>query len=49
MCIGGGAVVAVQLFISPVIVGFIFAGAAMLMAMGGYMLWQDFLSSKPSS
>jgi hypothetical protein len=49
MCIGGGAVVAVQLFISPVIVTYVFAAAAMLMSFGGYMIWEDFLRSKPSS
>ena len=35
MCVGGGAVVAVQLFVSPVIVTYVFAGAAMLMSLSG--------------
>jgi hypothetical protein len=48
MCIGGAALVAVQLFMSPVIVKHVFAGAAVLMGLGGYLLWEDFLRSKPS-
>jgi len=49
MCIGGAAVVAIQLFISPIIVKHIFGAAVMLMGIGGYLLWEDFLSSKPSN
>jgi hypothetical protein len=49
MCIGGAAVVAVQLFMSPVIIYPIFGGAVMVTGIGGYLLWEDFLSSKPSS
>jgi hypothetical protein len=49
MFIGGGVVVAVQVFMSPVIVKHIFAGATMLMGIGGYLLWEDFLSSKRST
>jgi hypothetical protein len=49
MCIGSAAVAAVQLFMSPVIVYYIFGGAVMVMGIGGYLLWEDFLSSKPSN
>jgi hypothetical protein len=34
---------------SPVIVYYIFGGAVMVMGIGGYLLWEDFLSSKPSN
>jgi len=49
MAIGGAAVIAVQLFISPAIVTYFFAGGVMVMAIGGYLLWEDFLSSKASN
>jgi hypothetical protein len=49
MCIGGGAILAIKLFMSPVIVKHVFAGAAILLGLGGYLLWEDFLSSKQSN
>lgn len=49
MCVGGAAVVAVQIFISPVRILYIFGGGVMLMVIGGYLLWEDFLAPRRPS
>jgi hypothetical protein len=47
MCIGGGATVAFQIIVSPVVVKPVFASGVALLGIGGFLLWEDFLSSKP--
>jgi hypothetical protein len=47
MCIGGGAAVAFQIFVSPVVVRPVFGTGVALLGIGGYLLWEDFLRSKP--
>jgi len=48
MCFGGGAAVAYQVFVSPVVIKAVFGTGVTLLGIGGYLLWEDFLSSKPS-
>jgi hypothetical protein len=49
MCIGGAAAVAFQVFISPVVIKPVFGTGVTFMCIGGYLIWEDFLSSKSAS
>jgi hypothetical protein len=43
MMVGGAVVIYMQLFLSTIIYFKFVAGAGMLLALGGYLFWEDFL------
>jgi hypothetical protein len=47
MCIGGSAAVIFQVFVSPVVIKAVFGTGVAFLGIGGYLLWEDFLRSKP--